>query len=248
MIVLQNVTAIRNNLKTIFKGSGGTAPYSYAVAPNGAGGTIDPVTGVYSAPQSLSDDPSKAIDTIIVTDSTPVTPVVAQAIISILDPLGLICDIIQSELGLADDQVFLWDQKFTLPNDSRLYVAVSVVSCKPFGNKVEHVDIAGTFKEVQSTNFYAILGIDICSRSTSALYRKEEVIMAMRSDYAQSQQEVNSFKVATLPTGFVNLSNMEGPAIPYRFNISVPIQYAVSKIKGVPYFDTFDNVGITTNT
>jgi hypothetical protein len=51
-----------------------------------------------------------------------------------------------------------------------------------------------------------------------------------------------------LPPGgqFVNLSMIDGDAIPYRFNISVNMQYFVRKVKAVAYFDDFADVEVTT--
>jgi hypothetical protein len=125
---------------------------------------------------------------------------------------------------------------------------VSVLQCKPFAN-TNFADGSGSgLDSVQSINMVATLGIDVISRSNEALLRKEEVLMALASDYSQAQQEANSFNIGKLPMGgqFVNLSPVDGAAIPYRFNISVNIQYFKRKVKAVPYFDDFAPVEITT--
>lgn len=90
----------------------------------------------------------------------------------------------------------------------------------------------------------ATLDIDIISRGPEARDRKEEIILALNSIYAQSQQEGNSFYIGKLPPSarFVNLSNIDGAAIPYRFRISVNLQYAFVKSKAIDYFDTFSTV------
>jgi len=240
--ILQNSTAIGINLKTAFQAVEGTAPYVYSVLPGGAGGTID-ANGMYTAPSSVPSDPKKTVETIQAEDADGT---IVTAKISILDPLGLFMDIIRSEMGLDADQIYLWDQKINIPNDSRLYIAVSVLSCKPFSNVRKYVG-STTLKQIQYTNFRAILQVDIFSRGTLALTRKEEVIMAMKSDYAQSQQEVNAFKIGELTTSFNNLSQVEGSAIPYRFNISIPMMYTVSKGKDVKYFNEFRQEEILTN-
>jgi hypothetical protein len=94
----------------------------------------------------------------------------------------------------------------------------------------------------------ATLSIDIISRSTQALLRKEEVLMALNSNYSEYQQEANSFYIGRLPVGaqFVNLSQIDGAAIPYRFNISINMQYFSRRIKPVDYFDEFSEVAVTT--
>lgn len=222
--------ALAQGLFTSFQGLGGTPPYTYVVMPGGAGGTIDAATGIYSAPIFTG------IDIIQVNDSVGAY---SQVSMLIGTPLQLFCDIIANQLGLSRDQVYLWDQKINIPIDDRLYVAVSILTCKPFGNSALPNGAGSGLDFVQSTNFMATLNVNILSRSTQARDRKEEVILALQSYYAQSQQEINGFYVAKLPTAFVNLSQEDGAAIPYRFIISVNVQYAFRKILPVPYFDTF---------
>lgn len=232
MNVVAGTQALAPNLSTFFLGVAGTPPYTYVVLAGGAGGTILP-SGQYTAPSVTGSD------TIRVTDS-----LAAFADLSILigTPLELFCDIIQKELSLTDDQIFLWDQKINIPTDSRLYVAISVVSCKPFGNNNRFN--AGDAQ--QSLNMLAVVGVDILSRGPDARDRKEEIILALNSTYAQQQQELNSFYLGKLSTGFVNLSEIDGMAIPYRFNISFNMQYIVNVTKPVQYYDDFDSADITT--
>ena len=149
------------------------------------------------------------------------------------------------ELGLANDRVWIYNQKKNQPTDEKMFVVVSVLTCKPFANTSKFLPDGTT---VQSINMMATLSLNVKSRSTEALLRKEEVLMALASHYAQSQQEQNSFLIGKLPPGaqFVNLSEVDGAAIPYRFNISVNMQYFVKKVKAVPYLDQFDEPEVTT--
>lgn len=230
--------AISPGITSSFLASGGTAPYVYSIAPGGVGGSIDPSTGLYTSPASGYGD-----DTVIATDSLAAT---ASLDIFVGDALSLVCDIIKNQMGLADDQVYLWNQKFDITPDSRLYVVIGIIACKPFGN-VNFQDGSGSgLASIQSLNMLATLSIDIFSRSTEALTRKEEVIMALKSNYAESQQEINSFGLGVLPTGFVNVSDEQGSAILYRFNISINLQYTVSKTQAVDYYDNYPGVTVTT--
>lgn len=245
----QSLTAVSPNMIAFFLGIGGTEPYAYSVLPGGAGGTIDSVTGEYTAPAVMGSTPQTLYDTIEVTDSLAVT---ATALILVGNPLFLFCEVLQRELGLSNGRVYLWDQKIFQPADNDLYIAVSMPSCKPFSNVTKPAMVAGVpdWSQVeQSVNMLATLDLDIISRGPAARDRKEEVILALNSIYAQSQQEANSFYIGKLPPGarFVNLSMIDGAAIPYRFRISVNLQYAFTKSKAVQYFDTFSDVQVTTN-
>lgn len=244
LALAQTKTAVAVNLTASFLASGGTAPYVYAVLPGGAGGTINSSSGVYTAPSAVSSDPATVSDTIQVTDAAAAT---ATAQISVGTPLLLFCEVLQREMGLANGRVYLWDQKLMQPTDSGLYVAVSVPHCKPFSNVNRQLSDGVNVEQI--VNMGAKLDIDIISRGPSARDRKEEVILAFNSTYAQQQQEANSFYIGKLPpsSAFINLSEVDGAAIPYRYRISVNLQYAVRKVKALQYFDDISEPTIYTD-
>ena len=95
------------------------------------------------------------------------------------------------------------------------------------------------FQERLSSVVNARITIEAISRSLEAQERKEEILLALKSTYSQQQQEFNSMRIFNMPTNFVNISQIDGAAIPYRFSILVGLQYLISKTKVVPYFDNF---------
>jgi len=219
---------------------GGTAPYTYAVLAGGAGGTVNPSTGAYVAPPVVASQGAQLYDTVQVTDSLSAQ---AQARILVGSALLLLCDIIQTGLGLQDGRVYLWDQKIMQPTDSDLYIAVSEMQPRVFGNNNRSVGSPGDMVSMQYATISSKVDIDIISRGPAARDRKGEVIMALNSNYAQQQQYANSFYVGKMPPGaqFLNLSQIDGAAIPYRYKITIALQYTVTKTQSVPYFDTFVN-------
>lgn len=226
-LVLRPVkTAMATNLTSPFLGIGGVEPYVYSVLPGGAGGTIDS-DGLYTSPSGIG------VDTIQVEDDLGD---IATATVLVGTPLQLFCDVIQSELGLADGRVYLWDQKINSPSDQGLWVAVAAMNPKPFGWK-SFLDEFGN--EIQSVNMHTTLSVDFISRDSSARDRKEELILALGSIYSRQQQSLNSFRIFPLSQGFVNISGIDGAAIPYRYNITCNIQYFVTKTKAAEYFDDF---------
>lgn len=239
-----SVSALTSNLTASFQATGGTEPYAYAVLPGGAGGTINPTTGVYSAPASIQSDPRKAYDTIQVTDDDGA---MATLPILVTTYLGLFCDIIQKQMSLSDGRVYIYNQKINEPTDNGLFIAVGILNAKPFANSIRYEsDGDDVMNAVQSVNMNVTLDLSVISRDTSALFRKEEVIMALNSLYAQQQQEANSFCIGKISTSFVNISGIDGAAIPYRFNISVNMQYFIKKVTPVGFFDDYDTTEVTT--
>jgi len=242
LTLTQNVTAIGAGLMTSFLGIGGTAPYVYSVLPGGAGGTINSSTGRYLSPSAVPSSPQNAYDTIQVTDALAAT---ATAQILIGTPLILFCDILKNQLGLANDHIYLWDQKLNEPKDYSLYIAVSVLSSKPFGNT--NFWDGPNLQTIQSINMFDTLQVDAISRGPEARDKRANILMALNSQYAEQQQEFNSFFIGKLPTNFVNLSQIDGAAIPYRFQIQVALQYFVKLIQTPDYYDTFAIPQVITN-
>ncbi len=238
--VSQNFTAIAYGMFASFHATGGTAPYVYSVVAGGAGGSINSSTGSYTAPVISDSDPVKAFDTIQVVDALAAT-VTAQIMVG--SPLLLFCDIIRREMGLATDRVYLWDQKLMQPSDNGLYIAISVGSSRPFGNTNREVNGV----QVQSVNMQDTVTMDIISRGPAARDRRGEVIMALNSQYSQQQQEGNSFGIGILSNNFLNLSHVDGAAIPYRYQISCKLIYFVTKLKASAYFDTFADPEVSTD-
>ncbi len=226
--------AVGYGIPAPFLGVNGTPPYTYKVLPNGAGGTIGASSGDYVAPRATG------VDVVQVTDSLGAK---ATTQVFVGTAMELVCDILQTELELAVGRVYLWDQKIFSPTDDGLFIAVGIVMAKPFSNTSR---LNGDGELVQSVNMQTTVSIDAISRSTEALRRKEEILMALAGQYSQSQQELNGFRVFPLTKQFVNLSEVDGAAIPYRFNLTVAVQYFVTKTASVPYFDTFSDVAVVT--
>lgn len=233
--------ALRLGNTTTFGASGGTAPYTFSVVAGGAGGTINGA-GLYTAPSTLAE--YVGIDTIKVVDAA-----LAEATVKVVvgTPLELLCDIIRREMGLSQQRVWVYNQKVMEPKDEQEFVVVELLGAKPFGVVNRHAATGDGLTSHQSVNMMVTVQIDIKSWGMGALYRKEELLLALTSDYAERQQELNAFKIGRLPVSFVNLSAEDGAAIPYRFNLTVNLQYAYTKSQDVAYFDSYDGPEIVTD-
>lgn len=247
LILTQAATAMGPGLTTSVQGVGGIPPYSYSVLTGGTGGVVDSVTGVYRSPSTVNPNPKLTSDTIQVLDSSvPKQKALCQILVT--DFMGLFCDIIETQMQLPPMRVYFWDQKIMQPTDSGLYIAVSNPTNQVFANTNRHVDLgdAGLVSQ-QNVNVMATFDIDAISRGPEARTRKEQILMALSSDYSQNQQTANSFFIGQFPPGarFLNLSFVDGAAIPYRYKISINVQYAISITSAVPYYDTFEQPQLT---
>lgn len=236
MITISPTPAEVNQNGTLqFSASGGTGPYVWSKV-SGSGAITS--GGLYTASYKSGVAVVRVVDSLSASATIQLT---------IHSALTWLCKVLKTELELSDDQVFLWDQKLIIPNDFRMYVAVGTVSCKPFANTRAYDPSGSGLNTVQSTNFLCNASIDIYSRGVDARDRKEEIVMALKSQYAQQVQQAYGFFIAGLTSSFLNLSEIDGPAIPYRYMIQVALQYKITKTKAVDYYDDFPGTELITD-
>lgn len=209
----------------------GAEPYLYSVLPGGIGGSIS-ADGIYTAPASIGVDTIQAVDDL---------GEIATFKVYVGTPLHLVGDIVRKYMGLDEDQVYLYNQKYKIPPDQRIYIAISQLTSRAFGSSSKTVNGIETI----AANIISPIDITIQSRSMDALLRKEEIILALDSEYARRQQELNGFYIGKLSANIVPLNQEEGAAIPYMFNLTVNLQYSYRKSNNSLYFDDFENTLIT---
>ena len=244
MNVIQTMRAVGPYIPASFLGVGGVEPYSYEVLPDGAGGTINASTGMYAAPGASPSNPTRAFDTIRVTDANNET---AEARILVGDPLLLFCEILCREMDLSLDRVRLWDQKIFQPTDDGLYIAVSNPHCKVFGNVNRPADDGVGLESEAWVATLDTLDVDLISRGPAARVRKIDAVLALNGTYSNTQQERNGFWISKVPPRLLNLSQIDGAAIPYRYRMTTAIQYSYKKSKAVDYFDNNFDFELFTN-
>lgn len=161
-----------------------------------------------------------------------------------MEYLKAICNIIQTEMNLGENNVWIYNQKRDIPNDFGLYIVVSEVGSTLIGSKLAY-DTTNGFEEVQSVHSLNSVDINIFSRSSQARTRKNEVIMALNSTYSQQVQEANSFSIGRISSSFTNTSELEETAEMNRFTINFNVTNMTQKRKAVNYYDTFSKNVIT---
>lgn len=239
MIIGQTKTALGPKLTASFLASGGTPPYAYSVAPGGAGGSIDAGTGIYTAPALVSDDPLKFYDTIIATDSAP-TPLTIHTKIEVGNSWMLMLEIIKRILKLDPQMIWFQNQKQFQPENASkgMWVVLMFPSINTFASGIHPAGSGDGWDQTEKwANFSGPVDIHLFSRDLSALNRKEEVVMALTGPYSRQQQISNSFYLARIPHNIVDISGVDGAAIPYHFVISVELQYAKSRLIASDYYD-----------
>lgn len=245
--------ATRPGLTTSFEASGGVAPYTYSLAQGQvAGGTIDPSSGLYTAPARVPEDPRSFYDYIIATDSTgaqsPGYGEAGNCWISVGHCWQLVAEIYRHELGLPLGRVFLFDQKVDLPEDNRPFVVISIPGMSLIGSGIKPNGTFGTNglpgwdQQLKWAQINYHMDIHLYSRDMDGLNRLPAMFMAASGLYSRQVQQENGFYISTLPRNVVNLSGLDGAAIPYHYIISIEAFYTNQWTTGSEYFDDFQNV------
>lgn len=156
----------------------------------------------------------------------------------------IIVDIINYEMDMPPDRVWIRQQNKIIPNTSDLFIVVGMVSSQPYGvsTRVENIEDGG-LNEVQEGVAAETHQIDVFSRDNSALLRRFEVLLALRSYYSQQLQEKNNFQIARIPGNFVNTSDAEGGSNLNRFTLTISCQvwYRKTKVLASPSGDYYDD-------
>ena len=161
------------------------------------------------------------------------------------EPIKVVADIIQKELGLPDGQVMLGYEKWTIPTNDGLYIVLNYLGGQAIGNnnyftgpdQLEHQEVA----------MRHIIQIDLMSFSGEARARKEEVLMALRSIYSQQQQELFNMSFSRIPTAFIDAASAEETKILNRFTTSMTATALHTKVKPAPYYDKFNDAEVHEN-
>lgn len=166
-----------------------------------------------------------------------------------VEPIKVVADILQQQLGLKDEQVLLYNQKFDIPPDDRLYLVLAFLGSRTFATKTQYVNdpLSGSLVETQTTNRQEIYSVRMRSLTSEARTRNWEISPALKSTFAQQQMEQASMSIGYLPTSMNDLSRREGTAILNEYALTIRVLVAYQKTAPVDYFDQFATPQIFTN-
>lgn len=160
-----------------------------------------------------------------------------------VEPIKVVADILQNQLGLADDQVMLYNQKFDIPPDDRLYISLAVLATRTFGVQNRHLVVptldGADFLSVLSSNRQETYQITIFSRSSEARTRNWEIPPALASDTSERMQEANNIRIGYLPSSMNDVSALDGTAILNSYALTIQVLAAYEKVQPEPYYDKF---------
>lgn len=157
--------------------------------------------------------------------------------------------ILEHELSLKPEQAMLYNQKFDIPPDDRIYLYVGILGTKTFAAKggYEPNPVTGNLDQVQNVNRQEMYSIHVYSRSAAARERNWEIPAALVGDYSEQMQELRSMKIGYVPTSMNDVSQVEGTARLFRYALTIRALVAYRKVVTVPFYDSFDQPEIVTS-
>lgn len=230
ILLNQNYVSIDGFLR--LEASGGVEPYTYSLLSGGDGGSIGS-DGIYYSPSLVS------VGYQIIRATDNVGDFVDQTVY-IYSPLQVLCRIIKDYTEIDSDQIYIYNQKFTVPNDKRSYVSVGISNQKTFASNQRNEEGIETIV----TNVQLAVKIDIIGNNKGVFDLKDKVIASFASQLSQKIQVENNIKIGRIPVSTNDLSGIEGTAIPYRYNISINMLYATKRVSSVEYYDTFQEPSV----
>ena len=162
--------------------------------------------------------------------------------------LQVLVDIIRREMCLKADQVVIYNQRWIVPNDHRVYVSLHVLGSKPYAvnrgysstsilNPTDET-VTNILNEEQSINSADMISVHVMGYGDETRIRRNDVMFALHSTYAEQQMEKYSFSIGQVPTSFADVSEALGTAMLYRYAITFNVLYAQGVTKTVDYFES----------
>jgi hypothetical protein len=158
------------------------------------------------------------------------------------EPIKVVADVIKAELGLADEQIMLAYQPYTIPENRGLFVSLREIGpSKVIANINTPATNEPGVTEIQETTIRHLIQIDILSFNSEARTRKEEVVMALNSVKAQQEMELNLMQFGRVTSDLVDASSLEETQFVNRFTMTIAVTALHRKTKTITYFDQFTN-------
>lgn len=136
-------------------------------------------------------------------------------------------------------RIFIANQEYNIPKVQGMWVVIDQLGNKVYSNQNrEYTDGDGNYREEQITLTQDIITVLVMSKNLQALLFKEGIPMALRSIFAQQQQEKLAFKIAQT-MNMQNLSELEGGSRIYRYEFMINVLACYQHVKGAEYFSSF---------
>jgi len=173
--------------------------------------------------------------------------VITLPLSTLLEPIKVLADAIQTGLSLPAGQVMLGLENYKIPATPSLYIALLYGPDTTIGNNRRYdKDVSGNFYQVQEAVKIHEIALDMMSFDASARVRQQEVLFAVTSDYAESLMEANAMRFGSEPSAFMPVPSIEETKELNRFRVTFTVNAIHRKVTAVSYYDSLQ-LDVTTN-
>lgn len=131
----------------------------------------------------------------------------------------IFCSIIQKCMSLRDDQIWIYNQRRAIPEDTSMYVVVGLIASKVYASN-NNLDQTIGLTDSLSQFVQETISIDVFSYTSEAIERYPDIIGSLKSTYSQHVQELNALKISQLPLTINDISHIEGPTMLNRISMA----------------------------
>ena len=160
------------------------------------------------------------------------------------EPIKIIGDILKNCMSLTDDQLWIYNQDFKIPETKGLFIVLqrnTAVTYSATNNFIPADEGEVGAQEMMNVRRKEDYTVNVMSKNSDARLREHEVALSLNSNYSENEQEKYQFRIARIGTGSVNVSELEGAGMLNRFAINVSLLAWYNKTIDTPYYDTFTN-------
>lgn len=162
-----------------------------------------------------------------------------------MDVIKVVCDIIQNQMGLQKDQVWIYNQKVDIPNDKRMYVVVSFDDEEVFGANLHNKNKEDGLDEETWLNVRTNISINTFSASLECINRKYDVLGALRSVYSLQKQEKMNMQISRVPRVCMNASFATPTQRLYSYHYEYSIMHVKKVSHNVDYYNDFSRADMS---
>ena len=153
-----------------------------------------------------------------------------------MEPDLILADIIQTEMGLANGRIVVYDENFKAPSDPEIYIIIRKNPSRVISSS--NTFDSDTNEEVKSVTLNETYDVEISSKNRTAQERHPEIIMALTSTYSEQQQEQHAIRIFRTRE-ITDLSIIEGASALRRYLIPVIINRVVTKRTAITPIESF---------
>lgn len=164
------------------------------------------------------------------------------------EPIKVLADILSHEMQLDTSHIMLNDEKWNIPKDDTIFMVLSYLGPSKTISSSNDTDFSvDPPQEIQQVTTLEMIQVDLMSYNSDARSRKNEVGMALTSQYSQRLQEKYQLQIAKQPAPMTDVSTLEETGRLKRFTTMVSITALFTKKKAADYYEQFAEPEVKSN-